>query len=106
PMAPSEWSPPGLRSSAPERHTDVSAIARSYTRGPASAPPSELVERAAGTGLTGRSNQRFEPSFVGTLEHETTVLQLRLVIGTDEAFSAAHPLHQTDNTPARPAARP
>jgi len=109
PMAPSEWSPPGLRSSAPERpHTDVSAIARSYTsrnRAP-SAPPSELVERAAGTGLTGRSNQRFEPVFVGTLEHETTVLQLRLVIGTDEAFSAARPLHQTDSTPARPAARP
>jgi hypothetical protein len=108
PMAPSEWSPPGLRSSAPEPpHTDVSAIARSYTRGlPASAPPSELVERAAGTGLTGRSNQRFEPVFVGTLEQETTVLQLRLVIGTDEAFSAARPLHQTTNTPARPAARP
>jgi hypothetical protein len=108
-MAPSEWSPPGLRSAGPEPpHTDVSAIARSYTsRGrPASAPPSELVERAAGTGLTGRSHQRFEPVFVGTLEHETTVLQLRLVIGTDEAFSAARPLRQTDNTPARPAARP
>jgi hypothetical protein len=109
PMAPSEWSPFGRRASPPDpRHTDVSAIARSYTtRGfPASAPPSELVERAAGTGLTGRSNQRFESVFVGKLEQEATVLQLRLVIGTDEAFSEPRPLRQTDNAPARPAARP
>jgi len=108
PMAPSEWSPFGRRSAGSEPpHTDVSAIARSYTRGmPAAAPPSELVERAAGTGLTGHSNQQFEPVFVGTLEHEATVLQLRLVIGTDEAFSEPRPLRQTDNAPARPAARP
>jgi hypothetical protein len=109
PMAPSEWSPPGWRSAMQERpHTDVSAIARSYTsrNRPASAPPSELVERAAGTGLTGRSNQQFEPAFVGKLEQEATVLRLRLVIGTEEAFSAPRPLRQTDTAPARPAARP
>ena len=108
PMAPSEWSPPGWRSAAPEPPdvTGFGAISR-FTRSlPSSPPPSELVERAAGTGLTGRSNQQFEPVFVGTLEAEATVLELRLVIGTDEAFSAPRPLRSTDNAPARPAARP
>jgi hypothetical protein len=105
PMAPAEWSPPGWRSAAPEPpHTDVTGFGRSSLT-PRNRP-SELVERAAGTGLTGRSNQQFDPVFVGTLEQETTVLQLRLVIGTDEAFSSPRPLRQTDNAPARPAARP
>ena len=118
PMAPPEWSPPGLRSEGPETTGFGDGVVRSPTTGfgidaglsrlskSRRVPPSELVERAAGTGLTGRSNQQFEPVFVGTLEQEATVLQLRLVIGTDEAFSAPRPLRETDNAPARPAARP
>jgi len=106
PMAPSEWSPPGWNSEV--RKTMGFDVDFGVTRSskPRSLPSSELVERAAGTGLTGRSNQQFEPVFVGTLEQEATVLQLRLVIGTDEAFSAPRPLRETDNAPARPAARP
>ena len=109
PMAPPEWLPPGWSSEAGRiTGSGVAGFGRSrFTREfPPSAPPSELVERAAGTGLTGRSNQQFEPVFVGKLEQEETVLQLRLVIGTDEAFSEPRPLRQTDNAPARPAARP
>jgi hypothetical protein len=64
------------------------------------------VERAAGTGLTGRSEQRFRPTEIGPLESEATVVQLRLVIGTEEAIDAAHPLHDARPAPVRPAARP
>ena len=64
-------------------------------------------ERAAGTGLTGHSDQRFMPISLGPLEAEATVLRLRLVIGTDEALSDDAPRPLVDRrTPVRPAARP
>lgn len=65
------------------------------------------IERAAGTGLTGHSDQQFVPIHVGPLEEEATVLQLRIVIGTEEAIAAepARPLGDRQ-APARPAARP
>ena len=64
-------------------------------------------ERAAGTGLTGHSEQRFVPIHLGPLEPEATVLQLRLVIGSEAALAedAPRPLVGRE-TPARPAARP
>ena len=66
----------------------------------------DAIERAAGTGLSGSSTQEFVPIHVGTLETEATVIQLRLVIGTDEALLRARPLPHSAGAPARPAARP
>ena len=64
------------------------------------------AERAAGTGLTGHSDQRFTPTRLGPLESEATVIQLRLVIASVDAIRAtpSHPEEQA--SPARPAARP
>ena len=78
---------------------------------PAEAPAApthvrDAIERAAGTGLTGSSQQEFMSVYVGPLETEATVIQLRLVIGTDEALTAARPLPGVATTPARPAPRP
>ena len=78
---------------------------------PAEAPAApthvrDAIERAAGTGLTGSSRQEFMSVYVGPLETEATVIQLRLVIGTDEALTAARPLPGVATTPARPAPRP
>ena len=64
------------------------------------------VERAAGTGLTGHSTQRFTPTQLGPLEREATVIQLRLVIATTEAIEAASSLVAEPVPPSRPAARP
>ena len=69
-------------------------------------PTLDDVERAAGTGLTGHSTQRFTPTQLGPLEHEPTVIQLRLVIATVEAIDAARSLVDQPRAPARPAARP
>lgn len=63
------------------------------------------IERAAGTGLTGHSSQRFTPIELGPLEAEATVVQLRLVIATAEAIEEARSLLDP-RSPARPAARP
>lgn len=64
------------------------------------------AERAAGTGLTGHSDQRFTPTQLGPLESEATVIQLRLVIASAEAIQSA-PSHANEQpAPARPAARP
>ena len=68
------------------------------------APPA--IERAAGTGLTGHSDQQFVPARLGPLEAEATVIQLRLVIGSESAIAAESPLIESDPAPARPAARP
>jgi hypothetical protein len=68
--------------------------------------PRDAIERAAGTGLTGSSQQEFVSVHVGRLETEATVITLRLVIGTHEALSAPRPLPDTAPAPARPAARP
>jgi hypothetical protein len=80
-------------------------------REPHVAPPRDLddssIERAAGTGLTGHSDQRFVPIALGPLETEATLITLRLVIGSEESLSAPRPLHADDaQLPARPAARP
>lgn len=68
---------------------------------------SEQVEGAAGTGLTGHSAQEFEPFQLGPLEDEATVIQLRLVIGSEAAIAEApaRPLPER-HAPPRPAARP
>lgn len=64
------------------------------------------VERAAGTGLTGTSDQEFMPVHIGPLESDATVVRIRLVIGSEEAIAAPRPLPGALSTPARPAARP
>jgi hypothetical protein len=69
-------------------------------------PTLDDVERAAGTGLTGHSTQRFAPTQLGPLESEATVVQLRLVISSVEAIDAARSLVEDPSTPVRPAARP
>ncbi len=86
PTAPPEWTPP-----------------RNFRRPPAGA----AIERAAGTGLTGHSDQEFEPFELGPLEAEATVLRLRIVIGSQEAIdkAPARPVVE-QQVPPRPAARP
>ncbi len=121
PMAPPEWTPPiaSARAGGPPKasaslapHAPEILPPPAETHAPAaprSAPPLDLIERAAGTGLTGRSSQEFMPVSLGTLETEATVIRLRLVIGTDEAFNEPRPLRSTDEldaTPVRPPARP
>ena len=64
------------------------------------------AERAAGTGLTGHSEQRFTPTQLGPLESEATVIQLRLVIASADTIQAAPSRADEQAAPARPAARP
>ena len=66
----------------------------------------DAIERAAGTGLTGSSNQEFVPVHVGQLEFEATIIRMRLVIASEEVLAAPRPLPKSDVVPARPAARP
>jgi hypothetical protein len=65
------------------------------------------IESAAGTGLSGHSDQEFVPIHVGPLEKEATVITLRIAIGSEEAIAeeSPRPLHST-RVPERPAARP
>ena len=63
-------------------------------------------EQAAGTGLTGHSDQQFMPMALGPLETEVTVLQLRLVIGSEAAIAEALAQPAEQLAPPRPAARP
>jgi len=86
--APSSWLAPERPAATPEE------------------PSLEDVERAAGTGLTGHSTQRFVPTQLGPLEREATVIQLRLVIATADAIDAARSLVDEAAPPVRPAARP
>jgi len=67
----------------------------------------DAIERAAGTGLTGHSDQRFVPIHLGPLETEATVIRLRLVIGSQSALaqSAEQPAVERA-APPRPAPRP
>ena len=109
-MAPPGWMPPESKVLASPR-SNRAIIARLFRS--AERPVREvernlddLVERAAGTGLTGHSSQRFVTVAVGPLEAEATIVRLRIVIGTDEAFAAPRPLHDASGAPARPAARP
>ncbi|HXD48982.1 MAG TPA: hypothetical protein VN600_09415 [Gemmatimonadaceae bacterium] len=55
-------------------------------REPVSQSTDASIKRAAGTGLTGHSDQRFVPITLGALENEATVITLRLVIGTEQAL--------------------
>jgi hypothetical protein len=64
------------------------------------------IERAAGTGLTGHSDQQFIPATLGPLEDEATVIQLRLVIGSEAAIGAIPATAIDELAPIRPAARP
>lgn len=65
------------------------------------------IERAAGTGLTGHSDQRFMPIHLGPLESDATVIQLRIVIGTEAALAEGDsPSLVESHAPSRPAARP
>jgi len=95
-MAPPEWTPPGIHMSA-SRVSDTPARRRVDL---------DLIERAAGTGLTGHSAQEFESIAIGPLENEATIIRLRIVIGSDEAFNEPRPLRDEDAAPARPPARP
>ena len=67
----------------------------------------ESIESAAGTGLTGRSDQRFVPIHLGALEAEATVVTLRITIGSEASLEddSPRPLH-SNRVPERPAARP
>jgi hypothetical protein len=110
PMAPPGWTPPEWRASLGSARSSIfSRSAPVPPRAPASATEAgDAIERAAGTGLTGHSSQRFVSVMVGPLEAEPTIVRLRIVIGTEEAFSSARPLRDTSESPApsRPAARP
>jgi hypothetical protein len=69
--------------------------------------PAPTVGIAAGTGLTGHSDQEFQPVFLGRLEDEPTVVRLRLVVASlEEIERKDEPLPSSIQTPARPAARP
>ena len=121
-FTPPVWNGPEARSREPLgrgiRHVDISALlAASAPRAEPAAPSqpampvehrdvNDAIERAAGTGLTGHSEQEFTPVHVGQLEAEATVIRLRLVIGTEEALAAARPLPASEGAPARPAPRP
>jgi len=124
PGVPPEWTPPtwngpSARLREPlggQRQPGISALMAATSlplaepaEPAAPAAPTQVgdaIERAAGTGLTGSSGQEFVPTHVGPLEAEATVIQLRLVIGTEEALAAPHALPDSEAAPARPAARP
>jgi hypothetical protein len=118
PFAPPEWTPPSWELHAarlqepparPARAEVRALMAPSITTHEPVTPPAQIpgdVERAAGTGLTGMSNQEFVPVHVGRLETEATVIRLRLVIGTEETLDAPRSLPEAEPEPARPAARP
>jgi hypothetical protein len=103
PAAPVRPGAPHIAPSAPAPAEE--AIDRARLHEPGVGLP-HGVERAAGTGLTGQSNQEFRAVHVGELESEATVLRLRLVVGDPDAIAAARPLPDPDAAPARPSARP
>jgi hypothetical protein len=124
PFTPPEWTPPTweaiAKAKAPLHRRgwlDISALMAPSQPAPAeplhdgetgSPAFGDRIERAAGTGLTGSSDQEFVPTNVGPLETEATVIQLRIVIGTADVFSAPRPLPDgaAHAVPSRPAARP
>lgn len=96
----------------PYRYPHVPPIPSAYRTLDAPSPlHSEFVddgiERAAGTGLTGHSDQQFVPIDLGPLESEATVIRLRLVIGTEAALAGDDtPASVERAAPPRPAPRP
>lgn len=86
---------------------NVSALYTREVPAPLLEPPQlDDVERAAGTGLTGHSSQRFRPTHLGALESEGTVIRLRLVIATEDAIRSALTPRAEPAAPVRPLARP
>lgn len=90
--------------------TEISSLRSRSSTEPAPAQrhvTEHAIERAAGTGLTGRSDQQFAPMHLGALESEATVIQLRIVIGTEASIAddTSTPLAESQ-APSRPAARP
>ena len=117
PVTPPEWTPPTWNAQAasgpPKRQgldgLDIRALMAPSVPldtpfAPEQAP--DVIERAAGTGLTGTSDQEFVPVSVGALESEATVIRLRLVIGSEDAVASPRALPESDAAPARPVARP
>jgi len=109
PVAPPEWTPSLNRLGNRAREGRIFA-AEAIVQSP-SAPQAprreDAVERAAGTGLTGHSDQQFVAFQLGPLESGATVIQLRLVIGTEAAIMEDAPRPLAENrAPARPAPRP
>jgi hypothetical protein len=96
-----DWSPPMNQAGA--------SSSPSVDRVPTHRPRvvEEAIESAAGTGLSGHSDQEFVPIHLGPLEEEATVITLRIAIGSEEALAeeSPRPLHTT-RVPERPAARP
>jgi hypothetical protein len=94
-----EWSPPMNVAGAAPSVDSMPAHRRRVVE--------EAIESAAGTGLSGHSDQEFVPIHVGPLEKEATVITLRIAIGSEEALAeeSPRPLHTT-RVPERPAARP
>src|SRR5690348_7164244 len=89
PSAPPMPIPSRIRSVPPEYSPPENVLARRHMSRPPM--PAAAVERAAGTGLTGHSDQRFVPFQLGPLESEATVIQLRIVIGTEAAIAQEAP---------------
>ena len=118
PFTPPEWTPPTWEAQSGRAHPPLGRAARFDVQSLMALPSisvdepvaprqvPDAIERAAGTGLTGASDQEFVPVHVGTLESEATVIRLRLVIASEEALDAARPLPASEGAPARPAARP
>jgi hypothetical protein len=111
PAAPLPSPPPA----APARPSTVPRIWSSAqapaTTSAAPPPPAAVresdVDSAAGTGLTGRSEQSFRTVAVGPLEETATRVALRIVIGRQEAFGRARPLPGAERpVPPRPTPRP
>jgi hypothetical protein len=123
PAAPPEWMPPSWSSvpsplgapamdPASGRPHFLHPTSLMTTGAPVAIPraPVEIpdsVERAAGTGLTGESTQRFIPTSIGPLETAATIIRLRIVIGSPSVLGVLlsdEPLQ--GEAPPRPAARP
>jgi hypothetical protein len=94
------------------RYPSAPATPTAYHTLDAPAPPynehgNGTIERAAGTGLSGHSDQQFVPISLGPLESEATVIRLRLVIGTEVTLSETETRDSVERmAPSRPAPRP
>lgn len=104
---PPEWQPPLNRMQQPKAEAFFATPLAEPVAPPPAREDAGTIERAAGTGLTGHSDQQFVPITLGPLEKEATVITLRLVIGSEAAIAeeAPRPLAE-HHAPPRPAARP
>ena len=106
---PAPPAPPARPSTVPQTWSSAlpSAMPAPAPPPPAAAIRESDVDSAAGTGLTGRSEQLFRTVAVGPLEETATRVVLRIVIGRPEAFGRARPLPGAERpVPPRPAPRP